>query len=189
MVTGSLIVAAAVVILVTHHRARDRQALADGAAERFRGFASGPARSGGGQPAAESPQAVARAVDGTMLRWRNAVVAKDAETVVALDLTFRQLPDRYADALARSAATDANERVRAFSTRVLGGLRRSDLLPLYERLLADPSVYVRQNAAWAVGELGATGAGHAVAELRQLRARDPADAVRAAAKNALAKLD
>jgi HEAT repeat protein len=129
-----------------------------------------------------------------MSRWRTAVVVKDAETVVALDLAFRQLPDLYTDALAKSAETEANERVRAFSTRVLGKLKRPDQEPLYERLLADKSVYVRQNAAWALGELGAVGPGraaaeHAVSELRHVHARDPANEVRLAAKDALNKLE
>lgn len=198
LVTGSLVALTGLGIFALQHRSRSRRLAADeeAAAARFRGLASGPLGPSGSSNGAEarSPEELKRDVDGDMSRWRTAVVAKDAETVVALDLTFRQLPDLYADALAKSAETEANERVRAFSTRVLGKLKRPDQEPLYERLLTDKSVYVRQNAAWALGELGAAGGGrvaaeHAVPELRHVRARDPANEVRLAAKDALNKLE
>ncbi len=129
----------------------------------------------------------AKQVEGAMGRWRTAILVKDAHSVIALDQTFRQMPDRYTAALATSAESDENERVRAFSTRVLGKLKNAAEAPLYRRLLADHSPYVRQNAAWALGELG-PGAAPAVAELQKASARDPATDVRAAAKAALAKL-
>jgi hypothetical protein len=135
----------------------------------------------------ETPEMATAQVEGVMGRWRTAILGKDAPSVSALDLTFRQTPDRYTVALATSAESDANERVRAFSTRVLGKLRNPALAPLYQRLLADRSPFVRQNAAWALGELGAAAA-PAVAELQKASARDPANDVRAAAKAALAKL-
>ena len=130
---------------------------------------------------------IAKQVEETMGRWRTAILVKDAPSVVALDLTFRQMPDRYTAALATSAESDGNERVRAFSTRVLGKLKNGVEAPLYQRLLADKSPYVRQNAAWALGELGPAAA-PAVAELQKASARNPANDVRAAAKAALAKL-
>ena len=130
---------------------------------------------------------IAHQVAGVMGQWRSAILLKDAPTVIALDMTFRQMPDRYAAALAKSAQADENERVRAFSTRVLGKFKNPAEAPLYERLLADKSPYVRQNAAWALGELGAAAA-PAVAELQKASARDPATDVRAAAKAALGKL-
>ena len=102
-------------------------------------------------------------------------------------MTFRQTPARYTAALAASAEGDGNERVRAFSTRVLGKLKNAAEAPLYQRLLTDKSPYVRQNAAWALGELGPAAA-PAVAELQKASARDPANDVRSAAKAALAKL-
>jgi hypothetical protein len=179
--------------LALQHRSRGRRlaAVDEGAAERFRGLAAGPLGPSG---AAAVPTPIRPNVDGDMSRWRNAVLVKDAQTVVALGLAFRQLPDLYSPALAKSAETEGNERVRAFSTRVLGKLRRPDMEPLYERLLADKSVFVRQNAAWALGELGAAQDGravaeHAVPELRHVRSRDPANEVRLAAKDALNKLE
>ena len=65
---------------------------------------------------------------------------------------------------------------------------------LFERLLSDKSSYVRQNAAWALGELAETTNGHivtrhALAELRHVQAKDPAGDVRVAARGALEKLE
>ena len=122
-----------------------------------------------------------------MGRWRTAILVKDAPSVIQLDMTFRQLPERFTPALAKSAEKDDNERVRAFSTRVLGKLKNPDEAPLYRRLLTDKSPYVRQNAAWALGELGPAGA-PALAELQRASRSDPANDVRAAAKAALGKL-
>lgn len=158
-------------------------------ADKFQGFSSRPFASAGAElpPAPETPEVIAKEVEGTMGRWRTAILVKDAPSVVALDLTFRQKPDRYTAALATSAESDGNERVRAFSTRVLGKLKNSAETPLYQRLLADHSPFVRQNAAWALGELGPAAA-PAVAELQKASARDPANDVRAAAKDALRKL-
>ena len=85
------------------------------------------------------------------------------------------------------AEAEENERVRAFSTRVLGKLKNAALAPLYRRLLSDKSPYVRQNAAWALGELGAAAA-PALAELQTASTKDPANDVRAAARDALGKL-
>jgi HEAT repeat protein len=156
--------------------------------DKFQGFSSRPfAAAGANLPPPEAPEMIAKQVDGAMGRWRTAILLKDAQSVVALDLTFRQMPDRYTAALAASAETDGNERVRAFSTRVLGKLKSSAEAPLYRRLLADQSPYVRQNAAWALGELGPAAA-PAVAELQRASARDPANDVRVAAKAALEKL-
>ena len=156
--------------------------------DKFQGFSSRPfAAAGADLQPPEAPEMVAKQVEGVMGRWRAAILVKDAQSVVALDLTFRQRPDRYTAALAASAETDGNERVRAFSTRVLGKLKSSAEAPLYRRLLADQSPYVRQNAAWALGELGPAAA-PAVAELQRASARDPENDVRAAAKAALGKL-
>jgi hypothetical protein len=156
--------------------------------DKFQGFSARPfAAAGADLPPPETPEMIAKQVEGVMGRWRTAILVKDAPSVIALDLTFRQMPDRYTAALAASAETDGNERVRAFSTRVLGKLKSSAEAPLYRRLLADQSPYVRQNAAWALGELGPAAA-PAVAELQRASARDPANDVRAAAKAALGKL-
>ena len=84
-----------------------------------------------------------------------------------------------------SAEGDAAERVRSFSTRVLGKLHPAESADLMRRLLADPSQYVRFNAAWALGELGDR---NATAPLRHLATRDPSPLVRDSAGQSLRKL-
>jgi HEAT repeat protein len=144
---------------------------------------------------AETPERIAVEVDKALASWRDAIRAQNAETVVALDAAFRASPQRYLPALRKSASGDADERVRAFSTRVLGKLKDATLAGLYKELLADTSPFVRQNAAWALGELAAADADGkaaarvAVAELRRARAKDPAPDVRAVAKGTLARLE
>jgi len=114
--------------------------------------------------------------------------------VIALDRAFLGAPDQYRAALEASVNTETDERVRAFSTRELCKYKNPALAPLFEAKLADKSPFVRQNAAWALGELaaqddGRTAARHAVAELRHARTKDPAPDVRTAAKTALARLE
>ena len=191
IVAGSITALAGVGWLAVHERtgARRHAATPDHVAgDGFQGFSSRPFSGvGASATAPETPEMIARDVDGLMGRWRTAILVKDASTVVALDLTFRQQPERFGPALEKSAEADENERVRAFSTRVLGKQKNAELAPLYRRLLSDKSPYVRQNAAWALGELGAAAA-PALAELQQASTKDPANDVRAAARDALGKL-
>jgi hypothetical protein len=85
--------------------------------------------------------------------WRNAILQRDPEAVTRLDLTFREAPDRYTPALVQNATSDPEDRVRAFSTRVLGKLHHPALAEVFQKLLRDRSPHVRQNAAWALAEL------------------------------------
>ncbi|HVT10444.1 MAG TPA: HEAT repeat domain-containing protein [Polyangia bacterium] len=186
---GSLLVIAGVGSLALRHHGHAPRATdeADGAA--FQGFSTRPfSNSPAPPPPPETPQQVAQDVEASMMRWRVAILNKDAQAVIGLDMDFKQRPDRYREALEKSAASDENERVRAFSTRVLGKMKNPEEAPLLKRLLADTSPYVRQNAAWALGELRGAGA-VAVAELRRARARDVAPEVRSAAKDALGKVE
>jgi hypothetical protein len=150
----------------------------------------------GGLPAAapETPEAVAQSVDNAMVAWRGAILNRDAETVMAVDRAFMDAPPRYTEALTKSAESDSDPRVRAFSTRMLGKFKQTSHAELFERLLGDKSPYVRQNAAWALGELAGETNGlmvtrHALAELRHVQAKDPAGAVRTEAATALSKLE
>jgi HEAT repeat protein len=178
---------AALALRPTHKRDAVTPVEADGpgfAGFRTREFAPSPA----------DPEVVAQRVEAAMGAWRNAILVRDADTVLALDREFTGAPARYAPALVKCAETDSDERVRAFCTRVLGKLKTGERAELYERLLADKSPYVRQNAAWALGELAETANGHiftrhALAELRHVSAKDPVGAVREAAKGALEKLE
>jgi HEAT repeat protein len=113
--------------------------------------------------------------------------------VLALDRAFAMLPGRYGPELIRVAETDPDDRVRAFSTRVLGKLKNVELADVFMRLLNDRSPFVRQNAAWALGELaplprGRETAGAAYGDLRRVEEGDPASDVRAAATMALKRL-
>jgi HEAT repeat protein len=175
-----------------HQRAEQAMRLRAADGSTLRGLEAAPADTPAWKP--ETPEMIAADVDRSLAAWRQAILVKDADTVVNLDRAFLGSPDRYRAALEISARTDADERVRAFSTRVLGKLKNPALAALFATLLADKSQFVRQNAAWALGELaaqedGRVAARQAAAGLRQARAKDPAAEVRAAAKGALARLE
>jgi hypothetical protein len=105
-------------------------------------------------PVAPAPrESIAERVPQSMTAWREAIIHKNAETVEALDRAFAEYPRAFIPALMESAKSDPEERVRSFSTRVLGKLRSSECLALMRQLLDDQSAYVRFNAAWALGEL------------------------------------
>jgi hypothetical protein len=164
--------------------------------ERWRGFEAGrdvPGGSGGAAPSDPSSTDVAPGqVESAMDAWRAAVLEKRAELVLSLDAAFALMPGRYGPELLKLAQDDPDERVRAFSTRVLGKMKNVALVDDFRRLLEDKSPFVRQNAAWALGELahrpgGREAAEAAFDELRQAQ-DDPAPDVRAAATNALKAL-
>jgi HEAT repeat protein len=124
-------------------------------------------------------------VSDVMNDWRMAIIQMNAEVVERVDQMFAARPPEFVPALMASAESDPEPRVRAFSTRVLGKLRPGESTELMHKLLADRSEYVRSNAAWALGEL----ADHdAVARLRELAKRDPAEVVRRSATESLHKL-
>jgi hypothetical protein len=187
---GSLIALAGVGFLVARQGRHGRSHVMDEAAgDRFQGFSTRPfSNTPEPPPPPETPEQAAKQVDGMMVRWRGAILNQDAPTVVSCDMEFMQRPERYREALEKSAQSEENERVRAFSTRVLGKMKNPAEAPLFKKLLSDASPFVRQNAAWALGELRG-GASGAVAELRRARARDAAPAVRMAAKDALGKVE
>ena len=180
------------------HRARS---VGDGSVaprDRWRGFEAGvdvpgPSRDAGMRaPNPYSKEVTPDQVGAAMAAWRQAILEKRTEQVVALDGAFALLPARYGPELVKVAETDPDERVRAFSTRVLGKMKNLELVEDFQRLLADKSPFVRQNAAWALGELaarpgGREAAGAAYDELRQAQ-DDPATEVRSAATNTLKAL-
>ena len=122
-----------------------------------------------------------------MARWRNAILVKDAATVIALDMTFRQAPERYTPALAKSAETDGNERVRAFSTRVLGKLKNADEAAALQAPARRQEPLRPAERGLGAGRAAERRARPAVAELQRASRSDPANDVRAAAKAALGK--
>lgn len=136
-------------------------------------------------PAAAATPPLASRVPELMNEWRSAIIQKNAESVENLDRTFAAHPNEFIPALMASAEGDPEERVRSFSTRVLGKLRPAESTELIRKLLADRSEYVRFNAAWALGEL----ADHAaLPRLREMQRRDPAASVRESAAHTVRKL-
>jgi HEAT repeat protein len=185
-------VTAASLLLFRHQRAdqADRQRAADGATPR--GLEATPSDTPSWR--AETQEEIAAEVKRALTAWRQAILTRNADAVLSLDRAFVSSPERYRAALEVSAKSESDERVRAFSTRVLGKLKNPALAEVFEALLADKSQHVRQNAAWALGELaakddGRAAARRAVAELRHARAKDPAAEVRTAAEGALVRLE
>jgi hypothetical protein len=171
--------------------------------DRWRGFSAGNpgisgaagdlADGGPGTPGWVSPQVVKQQVATAMEGWRNAILQKDADAVVSLDRAFALAPARYGPALMTLAESDPEERIRAFCTRVLGKFKNIALADVFQRRLTDKSPFVRQNAAWALGELverpsGREAAQTAIADLRHVEEGDPAQEVRSAATNALKRM-
>jgi len=187
---GSLIALAGVAFLVFRDGGPGRSHIMDEASgDHFQGFSTRPFSNTPAPPLPpETPDQTAHQVESLMVRWRGAILNKDAPTVVSCDMEFMERPDRYREALEKSAESEENERVRAFSTRVLGKMKNPAEADLFKRLLSDASPFVRQNAAWGLGELRGA-ASSALAELRRARARDAAPAVRMAAKDALGKVE
>ncbi len=141
-----------------------------------------------------SAEEVDKRVQAAVAEWRTGILQRNAATVVKIDAAFLETPDIYMEGLKESAATDENERVRAFSTRELGKFKRVELAATFARLLEDKSPFVRKNAAWALGELGVQDQGRAAARqaevgLRRIARRDPADDVRAAARDTLKRIE
>jgi hypothetical protein len=89
-----------------------------------------------------------------MGRWRNAILKRDPDSVLECDRIFHDHTMEFGPALRTSAESDDDERVRAFSTRMLGKLRDGDSAPVFAKLLNDPSPSVRGNAVWGLEQLG-----------------------------------
>lgn len=119
-----------------------------------------------------------------MAAWRTAIVGRDTETVLTCDRTFVTDARTFTPALVQSAQSDGDERVRAFSTRVLGKFADPALIEVFRKLLADGSPFVRENAAWSLGELRDRASG-VTGDLEKVRKGDQVEAVRRAATEAL----
>jgi hypothetical protein len=167
-------------------RGRDaRQTISSSPAAPAPAFVTGPAASPAlpSSPAPSSEENVQRVMEA----WRGAILARDADTVLVCDRAFIGDARLFTPALVKSARTDGDERVRAFSTRVLGKYVDAALIPIFRQQLDDSSPFVRENAAWALGELAGP-AGIAAGDLAKVMKHDRADAVRRAAGQALEKV-
>ena len=117
--------------------------------------------------------------------WRQGIQNRDQDIVLSCDQIFRERPAMFTEALLKSAQSDGEDRIRAFSTRVLGKFQNAALVPAFRRLLADHHAYVRSNAAWALGQLRSA---EATPDLDRLRRTDPVGEVREAAAEALGQV-
>jgi hypothetical protein len=220
---GRKLIGAAVVLLVAVvggfvaiYRSRHHPAGGPGTTElapederetRWRGFAAQDPTivyPGGPPPGPRPAPAAAPALDAgapaaplqdeaVMDKWRHGILEKNADVVVDLDSWFRAEPARFAPQLEVLAAGDPVDRIRAFSTRVLGNYKNIKAVGVFRRLMGDGSEYVRGNAAWAIGELadkpgGREAAADALGDLHRLQESDPSPDVRRAAEAALKKL-
>jgi hypothetical protein len=114
--------------------------------------------------------------------WRQAIKNKQAEQVLECDRIFQDAPTKFSDPLRYLAKNDREDRVRAFSTRVLGKFKDPANAELFRELLKDPHQYVRSNAAWGLSQLGGDSN---LALVDEIRRRDREEYVRNAAAEAL----
>jgi hypothetical protein len=89
-----------------------------------------------------------------MAKWRTSILKRDPEGVLDCDNIFQGQAQAFIEPLRVSAKTDEDERVRAFSTRMLGKLHDVSNRAFFAALLDDPSPSVRGNAAWGLEQLG-----------------------------------
>jgi len=185
----------AIVVVMLRHRGRpSADGAGDGAAS-----AQAPAHaplpfvgsSSSALPSLPSPsvapvQPTSEQVATIMKSWHAAIVTKNAETVETLDRAFAARPEEFVAALIENAQGDPEERVRAFSTRVLGKLRRPESVEALRQLLKDSSQFVRFNAAWALGELNDR---EAAPSLLRLERHDPSAMVRQSAGQSRHKIE
>jgi hypothetical protein len=140
------------------------------------------------EPAVTAPSIpVEQQVENLMAAWRGAILSHDADTVMLCDRSFLGQPRDFTPALLESAQHDVDDRVRAFSTRVLGKFEDVALIDSFRKLLEDKNPFVRENAAWGLGQLEARASG-AKADLEKVRKHDTAEGVRRAADQALQRL-
>jgi hypothetical protein len=86
--------------------------------------------------------------------WRQAIITKNIQQIKQLDLSIKSYGNEAIPFLRKLVLEGENERVRAFSTRVLGRMCQIDLADLFVELLEkDHGHFVRENAAWALGRL------------------------------------
>lgn len=137
-------------------------------------------------PSVAAPEPTSEQLASLMKSWHAAIVTKNAETVETLDREFAARPELFVGALMENAQGDPEERVRSFSTRVLGKLRRPESVEVLRRLLKDGSQYVRFNAAWALGELNDR---ESAPSLLRLERHDPSPMVRQSAGTSRRKVE
>lgn len=115
--------------------------------------------------------------------WRQAVVMKRIKEIEQWNNQVVGYGSESVPFLKKLAAEDENERVRAFAVRVIGRMHRSDLDSFFIMLLQkDRSPFVRENAAWSLGELGN---GRYIDILQSVANNDESDRVRQTARESI----
>jgi HEAT repeat protein len=183
VLAGAAIALGAGLFGIWSHRSREGSERSVSAARAPGGFITG-APEPPAPPAVPPPE---EQVAEVMRTWRAAILARDADAVWSCNTTFLTDAELFAPALVESARADGDARVRAFSTRVLGKLAAPALVDVLRERLEDASPFVRENAAWSLGQLRAR-AGSAAGVLEEVRRRDESEAVRRVAGEALAAI-
>lgn len=116
--------------------------------------------------------------------WRDSIVHFNPEAVDQARAEIDALGPDALPVLRRLAVEDPEERVRAYSVRVLGQMQAAEG-PFLRDLLNDTSEHVRANAAWALGRIGFADAAE---DLRRLEREDVSELVRREAGTALAEM-
>lgn len=138
----------------------------------------------------EARLAIVRAVDALGNLGGNDVLTvamadRDPQVRAAAAAAWRDLRGQKDAAPVVALLDDPDAHVRAIAATVIGGLVHAAAAPRLEALVvSDPSPFVRKNAAWALGKLGAPSS---AAALRRA-ATDPSGLVRMTARAALAQL-
>ena len=133
--------------------------------------------------------------------WRRSVLTKNISQINQLDSQIKGCGDEAIPFLSKLAKEDGNERVRAFSVRILGRMNNAELssatpsvnpsthgsagqlLPLFMELLKnDTSAFVRENSCWSLGRLGNS---ESLDILQKAADSDPSEPVRKAAAQAI----
>jgi len=115
--------------------------------------------------------------------WRKAVLTKNITQINQLDSQIKGCGDEAIPFLTKLAKEDANERVRAFTVRMLGRMDIKELSSLFMELLKnDTSAFVRENSCWALGQMGNI---DALETLQKTADSDPSDRVRKVAAEAI----
>jgi HEAT repeat protein len=162
-------------------RGRDMRVRAAGRRRGFPVFLLLGALASGCGPTSEERQATIHEASLAEIRHLLGDPQRDVRAAALAALVRREVPD--ARALARRALHDEDGFVRGTAVRLLGELEDLESAgPLAERLIQDPDPQVRQQAAEALGALGAGAPPEALA----VGLDDPVDMVRAACVGALA---
>lgn len=138
-------------------------------------------------PVSEDIPELERRIGRAMNVWRQAIIIKSIKDIERLGLEIKRYKQDTVPFLRKLVLEDENERVRAFATRALGRMARSDLNSLFMGLLQnDTSKFVRENAAWSLGK---TGNANTVSLLEKIVSQDESERVRQVAQESIENIN